>query len=241
MSGWAEFPAGETLLADDLDTYLVNYGQTTTVRRAVMCGCIDPQTRRGRPDHAACGGWGFLFPAALELALKMQWAGMNARKDQRDSGIVEPGDYKITWPSSQALSVGDLVVHPTEEGVTFDTLVRGQTDTEGGSLERLRYRFGVTVEFVNDTNPTTGATRVYVEGTDFELDGQAVVWLDAGDAPDEGQTYQVRYRHRAEYLIGPKAPQRRHDGANLLPWVAPVTRYDPMTRQEGAGLGEGAA
>jgi hypothetical protein len=241
VSGWAEFPAGETLLADDLDTYLTRYGQVTTVRRAVFCACVDPQTRRARAGHAECGGWGFLFPEALQVTPRMQWVGMNARKDQRDSGIVEPGDYKITWPSSQALAVGDLVIHPTEEGVTFDTLVVGQTDQDGGSLERLRYRFILAVEYVNSTDPDTGETIVHVEGEDFDLDGQRIVWTDDGNAPAEGQPYQVRYRHRAEYLIGPRAPQRRHDGANLLPWTAPVTRYDPMTRAEGQGLGEGSA
>jgi len=239
VTGWQSFPSEVNLASADLDDYLVRYGQATTVRRAVVCGCLDPQTRRGRPGHAACGGWGFLFPAALSLSIKMQWAGMKARQDKRDGGIIEPGDYRISWPSSQALAVGDLVVHPTEEGVTFDTLIRGQVDAEGGSLERLRYRSGLAVEFVNDTGDDD-ATRSYTLGEDLSLDGQKVLWLDGGAAPDEGQLYHVRYRHRAEYLIGPSAPQRRHDGEKLLPWTATVTRYDPLTRQDGSGIGDGA-
>jgi hypothetical protein len=171
--------------------------------------------------------------------------GADAVLMQAPTGCHRVGQPVLMFDGStkrvENVAVGDLVIHPTEEGVTFDTLVVGQTDQDGGSLERLRYRFILAVEYVNSTDPDTGETIVHVEGEDFDLDGQRIVWTDDGNAPAEGQPYQVRYRHRAEYLIGPRAPQRRHDGANLLPWTAPVTRYDPMTRAEGQGLGEGSA
>lgn len=236
---WAHFPEGLTLSAADLDRQLTRYGVATTVRRAIVCTCVHPDTRRPRPGHAACGGWGWQYPETLLVEnLRVQWVGSSLSRKAQEAGVTEPGDYTCTWPSSQPLGAGDIFVHPVEEAVTDEVLIRGHLDPLGGSMERLRFKYPTTVEDARDEQ------RSYTMDVDFELaaDGRTLTWLPGGIAPPAGGLYVVRYRHRAEYVIANQLPKVRHDGANnRLPFTCRVFRYDPLATQDGQNLGEGEA
>lgn len=238
MIEWAPFPADVRLSGDDLDDYMGKYGVPTTVRRSIPCGCLNRETRRPTPGHELCGGWGWRYPADLEIeALRVQWVGQSLSRKAQEAGVIEPGDFTVTWPSSQALGIGDLFVHPNEEAVTDDVLIRGAIDPEGNSLERLRFHYPTALEDVRDN------VRTYVAGVDFDLaaDGRTFVWRVAGNRPDAGAVFTCRYRYRAEYIIARQIPKARHDGssANRLTFTCRVDRYDPVAQQQGANLGEG--
>lgn len=217
----------------DWDGHLTDEGDATFVRRAVLCPCIHPETRRPRPGHAACGGWGYQYPSSLEIPdLPVQWVGNSLKWVQKEAGTVEPGDYTCTWPSTQRLGVGDLFVHPYEEAMTDDAYVRGHVDPLGESMERIRFRFPRGVEDLRDL------ARVYRLDVDFEIapDGR-IVWKQGGLRPADGALYTVRYRYLAEYMIS-NPPTNRHDGARQLPWKTRVTRWDPLAVQKDQDLGE---
>lgn len=234
---WARFPSGLRLRSGDLDGIIDRYGLDTTVRRAVQCPCLDAETRRADPTCANCAGWGLRYPPGLGLTLKVQWTGNRQRHVGKEAGSVEPGDYTVSWPSSQPLGYGDMLVHPVEEAVADDALQRGSTAPNGDSLELLRFRFATAIEDVRDE------VRTYTQGVDWALVGpesRQFSWLGGGVSPAAGTMYVVRYRYRAEYVIAPNMPQVRHD-AERLPFKAAVLRFDPVSMQAGRSLGESAA
>jgi hypothetical protein len=234
MLPWPNFPNGLRLETEDLDAVLSRYGVSTLIRRATSCPCLSPETRRPDPTCSKCRGWGWQYPQSLELTLPVQWAGNDQRREQKEGGTVEPGDFVVTWPSTQPLGQGDLFVNPMEEAVTDETLMRGHIDPTSSSMERLRFRLPTNIEDLRDE------LRTYSQGVDFELgpDGRTVIWLDDGRSPLNGSMYAVRYRYRAEYAVAPKLPMVRHDGNQRLPFKASVVRYDPLSIQAGMNLGE---
>jgi hypothetical protein len=131
--------------------------------------------------------------------------------------------------------LGDLLVHPQEETTTHDVLVRGQIDPDGDTLERLRHRYIIGIDYITD------GTTAYTEDEDWELvDGRTIEWIVGGAAPGAGRVYTVRYRFRSEYRIWEQLPKVRDDGLdNRLTYVAQVYRFDPVSRQAGVNLGEG--
>jgi len=232
---WRPFPREVRLRNYDTDAYTKAYGIDTVLRRARLCPCINPESRRVDPNCSACAGWGFTYPAALEVAdVKVQWTANASRVDRRPEGEAEPGDFTITWPSDQPAGQADIFVHPIEEAVTDEVLIKNHLDPGGATMERLRHGYPTAVEDLAD------ASQVYVEGEDWELaaDGRTIEWLEGGDAPAGGALYTVRYRFRAEYVISGPLPKARHDGSEKLPWTAQVARYDPAHVQAGKGLGD---
>lgn len=235
---WAPFLGDVRLRTADWDGYLARFGLATKVRRAVACPCADPESRRGDPNCTRCAGWGWQYPPELAVEnLSVQWVGQQSSEENRREGRVQPGDYTVTWPSTQPLGEGDIFVHPNEEGVTDEFLVRGHVDPAVGTLERLRFRGVTAVEDLRD------ADRRYAADQDWQFgaDGRSVEWMAGGLAPGDGVLYTVRYRYRAEYVIAGGLPKVRHDGGERLPFTARVVRFDPLHLQQGRGLGEGVA
>lgn len=233
---WPEFPADLRLQQTDLDDIQTKYGTATLVRRAVVCGCMDPETRLPNPNHAPCAGWGTLYPAGLELeSTPVEWISNSVQARQGDAGFTQPGDFTVNWPSTISLGLGDLFVHPQEETSTHAILVKGQLDPDGDTLERLPHRLITAVDYITDGD------NVYVEEDDWELvDGRLIEWVGGGAAPAAGKVYTVRYRFRSEYRIWDQMPKVRDDGpANRLTYVAQVFRFDPVSKQAGKNLGEG--
>jgi len=233
---WPPFPHGLTLDGADFDDQLArNDGEETLVRRAVTCTCI---THGGRqvPTCPLCNGFGWRYPEDLALPdLMVQWVAPNPKHQIIPGGSHDGADYTVTWPSTQPLAVGDVFVHPHEEGVTDEALRRGVQDPTGASLERLRYHFPTELEDVRDS------ARRYSRGVEFDLgaDGRTLEWADGQPAPAEGAAYTVRYRYRSEYVIFKEPAKARHDVASVLPFTARVTRLVPMGRQQGTQLTEG--
>ncbi len=233
---WPEFPAELRLQQTDLDDIHTKYGTATLVRRAVVCGCMNPETRLPNPNHAPCAGWGLLYPAALELEdTPVEWISNSVQARQNDAGFTQLGDFTVNWPSTISLGLGDLFVHPHEETSTHAILVKGQLDPDGDTLERLPHRYITAVDYITDGD------NVYAAVADFNLhaDGRRIVWV-GGRGPAAGRVYTVRYRFRSEYRIWDQMPKVRDDGpSNRLTYAAQVFRFDPVSKQAGKNLGEG--
>lgn len=229
MLEWPDFPDDVRLSTADIDAVLDSYGVPTVVRRGAPCDCISLESRQPAERCASCVGWGLIYPENREVTLDVQWVGHSAKVQAERGGVVELGDFTATWPTDTPLARGDLFVHPNEETVIpGEMLVRGRTDPQGASTERLRYDLVVAVEEVR-RGPT-----VYVEDTDWSRDGQAIEWLDGGDAPPDGSLYSVRYRVRSQYAVWPHEPRQRSDGGQRLPWTAALTRFSSLSRQAGS-------
>tara|TARA_R100000152_G_C6782253_1_gene219334 strand:- start:12407 stop:13105 length:699 start_codon:yes stop_codon:yes gene_type:complete len=227
--------ASPKLATADFDHQLESRdGVETVVLRGLICPCVNLETRSPNENCTSCRGWGYSYPAALAINnLKVQWLGHHMSVDYEKQGVFTPGTIHVTWPSTTKLGHGDIFVHPHEEAVeTSAILVKGQTDPDGDSLERLRFSRVTGVDHVKDL------ARTYVEGVDFQLgaDGNSISWIDGGQSPSAGSVYSVRYRYRAQYIIDGDAPQERHDNGPLC-WHATVSRFNGINRQGGDVLG----
>jgi hypothetical protein len=233
---WPQFPHGLTLDGADLDDQLQrNDGEATRVRRAITCTCVGHGGRQD-PTCQLCTGFGWRYPEDLEIAdLMVQWVAPSPRHQIIPGGSHDGADYTCTWPSTQPLGIGDVFVHPHEEGVTDEALRRGTTAPGGATLERLRYHYPTTIEDLRDS------TRAYTRGTHFDLgqDGRTILWVQGQPQPATGAAYTARYRYKSEYVIFKEPAKARHDVASVLPFTARVTRLVSLGRQQGAQQGEG--
>lgn len=233
---WRQMWGPPRLDADDINDQLERDGIVTRIRRGVICSCVDSETRSPDENCPVCDAWGLIYADADDLAIRVLWIG-NAPETKLHErlGTYEPGAYTVTWSSLYPLGHGALFIHPMETNVIPNELLRrGETDPEGGNLERLRYRFPIRVEMVRTMQ------QIYVEGVDWRLNGQYVEWIDGGDAPDAGALYGVRYGHRSTYIIEEDLPHLREDGVeNRVAYTCRVKKFASVYRQGGDWLGHG--
>jgi len=230
---WQPFPRGVRNTGADLNDVIKKYGALTTARKAMVCPCLDPETRRGDPNCVRCAGWGLVYNQDLVVTTEVIWVTNKGDHEQHAGGTLDPADYQCTWASTVPLGVGDLLVHPLEEETFHDTLQKAKVDPIGQTMERLRYLDVTAVERVQDE------ARSYTQNVDWALaaDGRTVTWLGQLE-PAAGSIYTVRYRAKGLYVIWPDTPRTRHEGADALPLVAKVQRFDPLTQQQDKSLGE---
>ncbi len=228
---WPKMPKPPRLRQADIDHQLRIEGQPTLVRRGVICSCYDVETHNPDETCEDCDGWGFIYDADDELVdLPVQWTGHNAQAEMAQRlGLGEPGAFTVTWPSTQPLGLGDMFVHPLEEAVCPNELLRRGELAPGGaeSLERLRYRMITRVEVVRTRE------KRYVRGVDWQLNGQTIEWLPDGDSPALGEHYGVRYGYRAHFIIRDELPKLREDGERLA-YTCQVKRFMAIARQANA-------
>lgn len=231
---WPRFSAGIKLSGADFVSILDTYGDDTLVRRTARCGCIDPETRKPDVMCDTCHGFGWQYPAEIELTVKVQWTGSKKNPREHPQGDITPGDYTATW-FGHAPGLGDVFVHPREALAVHEVLLRGAVASSAvgaPSLEYLAHRVVLAIEHVADDG------HVYEEGVDFSLggDGRTIEW-EAGRGPAVGVPYTIRYTARGEYIIGSEAGITvRHDGSETLPYKVTLHRYDPAARQPGRNL-----
>lgn len=234
MAGWPRFPGGIRLARADWQSILETYGAATLVRRATRCGCIDAETLKPEVMCDVCHGFGWQYPAALEVTAQVQWTGGRVNHRQQAQGDVAAGDYTVTWVGHTP-GTGDVFVHPSETIAAHQVMIRGAMSSAGlgaTSLEIIAHRVVIDIEHVADSVAT------YEEGVDFSLagDGRTLEW-EPGRGPAAGAAYSVRCNVRGEYVIASDAGvSLRHDGPESLPFRATLHRYDPVAGQAGRNL-----
>lgn len=231
MLKWPDFPA-LSLDPVDFDSQLEKDGVDTLIRRGIACSCYDDETRQPAPTCPACDGWGMLYDPDDEVTTKVLWTSHRSEVSYQTGGTIKHGSTRVTWASTIPLGHGAMFVSPLEETVTDNELLkRGETDPEGNTLERLRYRNVVAVEVVRT------AAQKYVEGVDFNMVGQEIQWITPG--PAAGTLYAVRYRHKTHFVIDQDDPQMREDVGKRLAYTCNVRRFPSLNRQSGDALGQG--
>jgi hypothetical protein len=146
---------------------------------------------------------------------------------------MERGDLTLSVEPRSNYVVGDydkIILPNFEDGEPFsgEFVERGFSPTD---MLRWPVQALDDVSRVDDRNyqPT-----IYVEGTDYSVSGDAIVWLPGGNQPSPGQIYSVRFRARFEWIAYNPTYSRHARGASQGQRVM-VRRGDmmPLTGEVG--------
>lgn len=226
--------------AKRIEELLTRRGRKVRWREALVCSCWNLDS--GQPAYAckACKGVGYVYGEPIEAIAGVTSVAFN--KDFNEyAGIFEAGDAVMSVPANikvthngryefvpmPLFNVGmhDLITLTDDDWKFTEILIKGQAigkrppDTFLNSdITRIRQVF--------KADPTTGAITNYYQGTDFNLDGNEVVWIPTGNSPAEGEKYSASYFYRPTFTVLVQLPKPRHqDGEDLPKYV--VLRHKP--------------
>jgi hypothetical protein len=220
------------------ETLIARRGRDVEWRQAILCSCWNMDS--GQPNYhcQACRGKGYTYEDPVqERGLVMS---ITQNKDFDESaGVFDIGDAVMTVPKrvfkvvqhplntsgvetllydhdNYMFDIGmyDLVTLLDDEVKTSELLIRGTPIYTRPADELLNERVTKIIT-VRTHNPFTGEIVKYTEGTDFTLAENVIEWI--GNAPDEGQTYSVTYKHRPVYTVSATLPKPRHQDEQDLP------------------------
>lgn len=236
--------------AASFETMIFRRGRQVKWREATMCSCWREESGQPLYTCQACKGLGFIYGTpVISIALVTN---LSVGKDfSQTVGGLEFGDATLTVPAKlpQPLPNGefsrervDFVDNPmydiglfdlvalTDDEIKFsEVLVRGTS--VGGRLPDTLSQDEITrIKTVQKSDPTTGTITKYVQGTDFQLNGNTIQWIGT-NAPALGEAYSVTYFHHPTYYVFTELPKPRYQDGQFMPRsVAIRLRMGGITR-----------
>lgn len=222
------------------DEELIAHGAPALWQQARVCPCIQEQTGQADPICPFCRDYpGIIWDAGTFL--RMLAPGRRRSQEYDTAGGWVEGVVTLTFPSTVTpahldrvgFAVGEMVVNNERHR-------RGQSDPLGGSLERLRIRPCLSVDFADaiigadptTDPPTAGTLTRYVADVDFTIEDTGnIVWADSG--PPSGIQYTLRYTTRPTFVCW--SPESRDEFGAKMPYRVPAKRLDFLEWQSTNG------
>lgn len=219
------------LRAPSFEEMIQRRGIAVTWEKAQKCTCWDDYSGHPLDNCLVCKGIGYIYsdPLATRNILVMSLA---LSKDLSYIGEYQMGDAVATIPMRKYIkNESGLWIRPFNpifEIGEWDKITL--QDTEFRSQEVLRFndtssKFGVDtlrnkdvtrVVSILKANPETGELVYYEEETDFNLDGNRIVWENP-EIMEVGDKYSVMYYHRPVYVVYTQLPQSRDPDGQHFP------------------------
>jgi len=214
--------AEEHFDAKQFDDLAGAHGTQVNWRRARTCPCLNERSGQPRSVCSVCHGDGVLWEdPGSEITI---FGPGRLRRDEYDlPGLVVQGAATFTFPSTITPGHYDQIqMLAARMVVNGETHVRGKKDPLSRSLERLRFRNMLSVEFceaiIND------ALEQYATPDDFSIGaGGEIEWV-TGKGPPDGAQYSIRYQARPTWVVW--AVQSRDEGGGKMPYRAITNRLD---------------
>lgn len=219
----------ERFNSKNFDVEIEAHGTCVLWRRSRTCPCI---SRAGDPDPNCplCLDYpGIVWDDGSEISV----IAPGRKRDDRygEAGYWMEGMVQLTFPT--CVTPGHLDRLEFKVGVMViqnELHVRGEVDPLGRSLERLRFRHALEVEFCGartGTAPNYVLTE-YASPDDFSIAaGGAIEWV-AGHGPGANVQYSMRYTARPTFLL--LSPMSRDEAGNRQPYRAIAKRLDFFDR-----------
>lgn len=216
-------------------------GKAVIWERAMRCSCFNEESGNPLEDCKACNGEGFIYdePYVEDAVLVMSLA---LNKEFTPVGEYSMGDAVCTVPyEKQDKSVVPYVnvkvpmywIGEHDKVTLLSTqfkatrAVRKGTWYRGREPDVLPNTYVTEILRIIQADSDTGDVTVYESGTDYNLDGNKVIWLNGGQAPADGTFYTVMYLHHPTYVVYTDLPQARDQDGQIFPRKV-VLRYNDM-------------
>jgi len=164
------------------------------------------------------------------------------RRQVVEAGAIVTGTVVVTFPLPVVPATGDMLLPDGEQHVVTQVLQRASQPVDNRLIrdrglvgderppkllpaeDRLLYPEVLAVEYLASIGPD-GELLHLRPGHDWRLDGDRIAW-QRGRGPGAGETYTVRYRAPAAYLLNAGEPVARAGAAGTLPYRAQGHRLD---------------
>lgn len=228
------------LHADKYEQMMARRGRKVRWREAVICSCWNLDS--GQPAYScpACHGLGYIYEAPVEDTVLLMSVATSKGYEEM-AGMFELGDailtvgrrmFKETTDPNNRSGVTTLVYsheNPIFEVGQFDiiTILDDEYKTSeilqkgvpmyGRPADTLINEDIIEIRKVRHTSLEDGTVHEYLEGTDFKLEDNRIVWIEGGNQPYEGANYSVLYTHRPSFTVLTQLPTQRYQDDQELP------------------------
>jgi hypothetical protein len=179
--------------------------------KVMQCTCTD-NASRADPNCEACHGNGYLVVATKTIRGLITQAMSNRTLAQ--AGIVQSGDLMFSQipvnDCEQIHNQDRIILTEFSTGEPFDGehIIRGTSNRD--DLSYIVAKVGDVIV----ADEQTGAIEHYIEGTDFTIDRDDIVWSGT-HTPATGVRYFIKYTARFEYVAF-EPPFLRYEGTTNL-------------------------
>lgn len=134
--------------------------------------------------------------------------------EDAEFGFITKGTAAVSvMPDETRLARGDRLIFPERTEMSRALVVRGE-----GSTDDLVFNPVASIEAVRQD------TTVFVAGTDYQKNGNAIEWL-GGDAPQAGEKYMVEYLFNPTYIYIGRDSMPRQGNNGLMPQRGAMLLY----------------
>lgn len=227
------------------------HGRKVKWQESVTCSCINLDSGQAQYECQACHGLGYILSAPIEDLALISSITHNKQFEEM-AGVFEVGDATMTVgrrvPNENPTTGKIDLINPGRENPIFHVgmydlitltddvyktseVLTKNTPIYGRPADTLLNEDVVSIRKVQKADPQTGAITVFEEDTDYELDGNKIVWLGLIHPIADGEQYTVQYTHRPVFIVLTNLPTPRYqDGQDLPKSVALRYRAGGLTK-----------